>query len=294
MARRKGHSPYPSAQLSVEQMKAALPRLKRRISDLRAFEPADVTTRDDPRIKSLGDAVDDFLTRTFGGGTIEYNRYVSATNLDTAGLRVGRSTPLNEVIQGLQYGKDRAIEKLEGIGRIFEEEIDLEGPEAADRSTQSVQSKSNSRKVFIVHGRDHGIRDRVARFLEKLDLSPVVLDEVASKGRTIHQKLRENSTVAFAVELFTPDDKGGPADDSSPLKPRARQNVVYELGFFSASLGDSRVCVLYSDGVEIPSDLNGVLYVLLDEHGAWRTNLAREISAAEIEINMNVFLLDDI
>ena len=208
MARRQTNTPPQSANLSVEQMKSALPRLENRIAELRTFNPDEVTGCVDPKIKVLEDAIDDFLTRTFGEGTVEYKRYSPARNLDTAGIQIGHPTPLNEVIFGLQRGKDRAIGILEGIKKLFIEEIDLAGPAPSGQAQKNVQPNSISREVFIVHGSDHGTRDTVARFLKKLDLLPVILDEAANKGRTIHQKFKDHSTVAYAVALFTPDDKG--------------------------------------------------------------------------------------
>ena len=287
MARKKTYSPPQSANLSLEQMKSALPRLEMRIGDLRDFDPTEITKRGDPKINALENAIDDFLTRTFGKGTVEYKRYRSAAHLDTASVFIGDTTPLHEVIEGLQHGKDRSIEILEGIKRLFLEEIDLTAPAPVDQMVQNVQSDSISRDIFIVHGSDHGARDAVARFLERLDLSPIILDEEASKGRTIYQKFFDHSTVVYAVVLFTPDDVGGPADESASMRPRPRQNVVYELGFFSAKLGHRNVCVLYSDGVEIPSDLSGVIYIPLDNSGAWNLRLAKEMKGAGIEIDMN-------
>ena len=178
-------------------------------------------------------------------------------------------------------------EILEGIKKLFIEEINLAGSAPSGQAQKNVQTNSISQEVFIVHGSDHGTRETVARFLEKLDLLPVILDEAANRGRTIHQKFKDHSTVAYAVALFTPDDKGGPADDSRPLMPRPRQNVVYELGFFTAKLGDSKVCVLYSDGVETPSDLSGVIYIPIDKDGAWKLRLARELKDAGLKVDMN-------
>lgn len=287
VARRQAYSPPQSANLSAEQMISALPRLEKRISDLRGFDPTGVTNRNDPRINTLENAIDDFLTRTFGGGTVEYKRYRSAAHLDTASIFVGTPTPLHEVIEGLQHGKERAIEVLEGIRRTFREEIDLAAPAPIEPTPETARAHPTNRDIFVVHGRDHGVRDAVARVLDRLDLNPVILDEEASKSRTIHQKFLDHSAVDYAVVLFTPDDVGAPANDSTSLRPRPRQNVLYELGFFSAKLGHSNVCVLYSDGVEIPSDLTGVIYVPLDDGGAWHLRLAKEIKAAGIEIDMN-------
>ena len=287
MARRRTYSPPQSVNLSAEQMKSALPRLEMRISDLCEFDAKEVTKRDDPRINALENAIDDFLTRTFGEGTVEYKRYRSAAHLNTASIFIGKPTPLHEVVEGLQHGKERAIEILDGIRKIFLEEIEFVAPSSVKQMPQTVRPNSTSRDIFVVHGRDHGTRETVARFLERLDLKPIILDEKASKSLTIHQKFLDHSAVEYAVVLFTPDDVGAPADEPNSLRPRPRQNVIYELGFFSAKLGDSNICVLYSDGVEIPSDLAGVIYVPLDSNGAWRLRLAKEIKVAGIEIDMN-------
>jgi predicted nucleotide-binding protein len=138
-----------------------------------------------------------------------------------------------------------------------------------------------------VHGHDDGSKEAVARFLGKLDLAPVILHEQPNRGRTIIEKFVDHSEVAFAVVLFTPDDVGHPAGDASQSKPRARQNVVLELGFFMAALGRARVCVLYKGGVELPSDYSGVLYLEMDAQGSWRFRLAAEIKAAGIDVDLN-------
>jgi predicted nucleotide-binding protein len=148
------------------------------------------------------------------------------------------------------------------------------------------QSIHHRRDVFLVHGRDEAAKQTVARFLEKLDLNPVILHEQPDKGRAIINKFEDHSDVGFAVVLLSPDDEGR-LQGSADLKTRARQNVILELGFFIGRLGRDRVCTLKVDGVEEPSDLNGVLYTPFDTGGAWRLTLARELKAARIDIDMN-------
>jgi predicted nucleotide-binding protein len=152
---------------------------------------------------------------------------------------------------------------------------------------QPASDGAGGKRVFIVHGHDDGARDAVARFLQKLDLQPVVLHEQPNMGRTIIEKFEEHSAVAFAVVLFTPDDVGHPAGNPSAAKPRARQNVLLELGFFMHAVGRHKVCVLYRPGVEIPSDYAGVLYHELDKAGAWQIQLAKEMKAVGLPIDMN-------
>jgi predicted nucleotide-binding protein len=145
-----------------------------------------------------------------------------------------------------------------------------------------------SRRIFLVHGHAEAIREATARYLERLNLKPIILHEQPNKGRTIIEKFTDYSDVGFAVVLFTADDRGGLID--APFEQqnaRPRQNVLLELGFFLGKLGRNRVCALFRDGVEIPSDYSGVLFIKLDEGAAWKLQLARELKAAGIEVDMN-------
>jgi predicted nucleotide-binding protein len=71
------------------------------------------------------------------------------------------------------------------------------------------------------------------------------------------------------------------------LKPRASQSVLLELGYFVGLLGRNRVCSLKRGEVEIPSDFEGIVYVPLDDSGAWTPALGKELEAAEFEIVWN-------
>ena len=135
-------------------------------------------------------------------------------------------------------------------------------------------------KVLVVHGRNVSAREAVARFLMKLGLRPILLDEQAGHGRTLIEKLEGHAPASFAVVLLTGDDVGALASDRRHLRPRARQNVIFELAFSIAHLGRERVCALYEDGVELPSDFRGVEYQPFDGGGAWKSKLARELHAA--------------
>lgn len=146
---------------------------------------------------------------------------------------------------------------------------------------------SEHRKVFVVHGHNEAIKQSVCRLLERLALQPVVLHEQPDQGRTIIEKFIDHADVAFAVVLLTADDLGRCKVDTE-LKARARQNVILELGYFVGRLGRARVCALYEAGVEIPSDFAGVLYKRLDDREAWKLELALEIAAADIKIDLNL------
>ncbi len=119
----------------------------------------------------------------------------------------------------------------------------------------------------------------------QLGFEPVILHEQPNKGRTIITKFREEAAdVGFAVVLMTPDDHGG--KQSADTRPRARQNVVFELGFFIGALGAERVAALVKGDVERPSDFDGVVYISLDQ-GHWKIDLAKELKAAGFDVDFN-------
>ena len=151
-----------------------------------------------------------------------------------------------------------------------------------------IPTSSVSGQVFVVHGRDEARRDAVARFISKLGLTPVILHEQPNVGKTIIEKFIHYADVSFAVVILTGDDRGGLAgSEPATLRARARQNVVFELGFFIAKLGRQNVCALYEEGVDLPSDYDGVVFVELDPKGAWQMQLAREMKHALLPIDMN-------
>ena len=151
--------------------------------------------------------------------------------------------------------------------------------------TVRADKRVNTNKVFIIHGRDESARETVARFLQDLSLEAVILHEKPNKGRTIIEKFEDYADVEFAVVLLTPDDVGALREKKPELHPRARQNVILELGFFIGRLGRERVCVLKKDVVEAPSDYEGVAYTDLDDGGGWKIELVRELKSAGFGID---------
>lgn len=206
--------------------------------------------------------------------------------------------------EGLRFGKLNApstteahalrVGHLEGLlARADSETSDV--PADPGSSSPAVSSppplRTDSRKVFVVHGHDNEAKESAARFLGKLGLEPIILHEQPSSGRTVIEKFETYSgDVAFAVVLLTPDDVGSTARDTSNLKKRARQNVIMELGYFMGRLGRTRVCALYKGDVELPSDYQGVLYIELDSAGAWKAQLAQEFVQAKVSIDLTGLL----
>lgn len=144
----------------------------------------------------------------------------------------------------------------------------------------------HSNRVFIVHGHDAEARETVARFLSNIGFEPIILHEQANQGRTVIEKVEANADVGFAVVLLTPDDVGR-ANADSELEPRARQNVLLELGYFIAKLGRERVCALKRGNVVIPSDFAGVVWTEMDGAGGWKSALGKELQAAGHSIDWN-------
>lgn len=142
-----------------------------------------------------------------------------------------------------------------------------------------------SNRIFVVHGHDEGAREALARFLERLGFEAVILHEQANRGRTIIEKVEANSDVGFAVVLLTPDDEGS-VKGGEP-QPRARQNVLLELGYFIGLLGRDRVCSLMRGKVDMPSDFAGVVWEAMDGGSGWKQALGRELSAAGYAIDWN-------
>ncbi len=142
--------------------------------------------------------------------------------------------------------------------------------------------------IFIVYGHDEAAKQSIARFVERLELNATILDEQPSRGQTIIDKFEENADKAgFAIVLLTPDDVGAQKNKKNELKPRARQNVILELGYFLGGLGRERVCVLYKKGVELPSDIGGIVYVSMNNPDEWQLKLATEMQQAGLPIDLN-------
>jgi predicted nucleotide-binding protein len=140
-----------------------------------------------------------------------------------------------------------------------------------------VKLKIDKSNVFIVHGHDDLARIEVARFIEKIGLSPIILHEQASKGKTIIEKIEEYSNVGFGIVLYTPCDIGGKNDDRGDLQSRARQNVVFEHGFLIGKIGRENVVALVKGSIETPNDISGIVYINMDQFNGWQMALIKEL-----------------
>ena len=185
-------------------------------------------------------------------------------------------------IRGLDEAASMLESMVDEINEYWQDEVDGTTPSRAEGS-----ATRDTRDVFVIHGRDRGTKETIARFLQTIGLRPVILHEQASEGRTIIEKFERHVQGAFAIAVLTPDDVGALASEPNNLKSRARQNVIFEFGYFMGRLGRARVCAIIADGVEIPSDYDGVVYIRLDDRGAWKMELVREMQAAGLNVDAN-------
>lgn len=290
MARRPTPQEPTPANLSVDQMRTGIERIQRRITELSQFEASSLLKRSDPKVIALEASIEETLQRVFGAETLEMRRYRIAATLHqrivamSSGFGGSSSGPSPARVQKeFNELRVRSLALLEQAVRGLKEEIDEHRQFTAPQIEEPVAA--STREVFIVHGHDDGAREAVARFLEKIGFKPIILHEQSNQGRTIIEKVEAHGDVGFAVVLLTPDDEGCKRGGSP--SPRARQNVILELGYFIGRLGRQHVLALKRDDLEIPSDFGGVVYETFDAGGSWKQAVGRELQDAGFEIDWN-------
>lgn len=147
--------------------------------------------------------------------------------------------------------------------------------------TESSNTMSDFGKVFIVHGHDEALKQKVARIIERQGIEVIILNEKPNKGKTIIEKIESYSDVNAAICLFTPDDI------CSDGTKRPRQNVVFEAGYFMGKIGREKVICIANDEFEILSDLQGVIYVNTNN---WEIDILKELRAIGYNVDLNKLL----
>lgn len=185
-----------------------------------------------------------------------------------------------------QYAFKRQMEQAKGIIQSANDALSERISELPEDASQLANS-FDSKKVFIVHGHNEVVKQMVARTVESIGLTPIILAEQPDRGRTVIEKFEnEGNDVGFAVVLLTADDKGR-KNKARKMQSRARQNVVFEMGYFMALLGRERVMLLLQEGVEAPSDLKGIVYTPLDKDGTWQYRLVKELREQGYNVSAN-------
>ncbi len=134
----------------------------------------------------------------------------------------------------------------------------------------------NPPRIFISHGSSKDWL-QVQNYIEKdLEIDTLELAQEPNKGRTVLQKLNEESDkCSYSVVVMTGDDL------ISDEEIRARENVMHEIGFFQGKYGLDKVCLLYEEGTNIPSNIHGLVYIPFPKNiiNATFGSLSRELKA---------------
>lgn len=158
-----------------------------------------------------------------------------------------------------------------------------EGQQVLSRREEMDPDSALSNRIFMVHGHDIAALDQMEILLRRWGLEPVILRDKANRGMTVIEKVEANTDVGYAIVLLTPDDFGGV--DKEHLSSRARQNVIFEWGYLVAKLGRDRVACLCKEGIELPSDLHGIVRIDVGSDIREKANeIRRELVSAGYEL----------
>lgn len=155
-------------------------------------------------------------------------------------------------------------------------------------------------KIFLVHGHNNLMLESVARTIQQLHLHPIILREEEDFGKTIIEKFESNASKAnFAVILLSCDDMAVSKKNlereakekgfKAQLLPRARQNVIYEMGYFTGKLDRNHVFLLTEDEVETPGDLDGIIYNAFSS-AEWKFKLVKRLKACGYKVSADDIL----
>lgn len=224
----------------------------------------------------------------------DYNRTWLATNIGgeaadeyrTASTHWGSAMTLDRPdaqLNALRRELRSEISKLESInGRLH-----LWAPGSETSPIRTMAAIPTDAPIFIVHGSDTLRAESVAHTVQNATgRKTIILRDQPNLGRTLMEKFEQHAAqAAYAVIVLTADDKGCRVDETDP-RPRGRQNVILEMGYFYALLGRDHVSVLIQPGVEKPSDMEGIVYISFDENRAWRTELFRELEHVGFNVTL--------
>jgi predicted nucleotide-binding protein len=203
------------------------------------------------------------------------------------GIAVG-TDDLHEQIKELTEDIEERVRRLKSLkGRLglFAAVSTLAAPNRPTKPGPGQQA------IFLVHGRDNAAKHGVARFVQSVTgITPIILAEQPNLGQTIIEKFERHAlNVSFAIVLLTADDEGG-LKNAHDLKPRARQNVVLELGWFIGAIKRENVAILCEPEVELPSDTLGLAYISLAGDDGWKLQLAKEMKSSGLSVDPSKLL----
>lgn len=219
----------------------------------------------DPDFCAWKDQTERFLVKCFGSGSLEAKKF---EEFSFSLCAFSSSTP-DSAWNDACVGDLRRVKAI--LLGYFEE---MNEGSTSDKKHSPVDKRS----VFVVHGHDAALKLDVVRLMEKVGIRAVILSEQPNCGSTIIEKIEKNSKVGAAICLFTADDE---CKDGAK---RARQNVVLETGYFWGKLGRDRVVILAEKGVELPSDMQGVVYA---DTANWQFSVCMELRQMGYDVDLN-------
>ncbi|HAT8648946.1 TIR domain-containing protein [Legionella pneumophila] len=191
------------------------------------------------------------------------------------------------ILNWWETNKTISFQGAEEAKKIFEEAF-WGTTQTIIKSNELIKKPDLKTKIFIVHGHDQTSLEQLELVLRRLNLDPYILQNNDGESKTLIEALEKQiySETAFGIVLMTPDDYGYPKESGDEQRqPRARQNVILELGMVMASLGREKIVILKKGNLELPSDVNGVIYLEFNDHvKEIAVKLANRMKSAGIEI----------
>lgn len=218
-----------------------------------------------------------FLIKKFGKDSLEHKKLLDTYFSPL--IWIGDDEE-QDIRDSIKYCAD-GLRSCKAIFETYMEDIADEN-ESISKSEPKTNFE-NMNKIFIVHGHDGELKQSIARLIEKQEIEAIILSEQANMGMTIIEKFEKHSDVTGAICLFTADDFGR-AKLVPNEQPRARQNVVFEAGYFMGKLSRGRVVVIAEKGVELPSDMQGIVYT---DKGNWEIEVLKEMKTMGYAIDLN-------
>lgn len=196
--------------------------------------------------RALGRHVHDFFPR-YESLTKEIKELIPELYSDLPEIQIPE--PINPgPIENALYSKDSLYPLINNLDYILE-------VRSNSRVAEKIEEKEKPNRIFLSHGRSNEWY-KVQAFLEKdLEYQTLELAQQAILGRTILQKLSEESDkCGYCIIVMTGDDVHGE-------ETRARENVLHEIGFFQGKYGLTNIILLHEEGVNIPSNIHGLVYI---------------------------------
>jgi len=238
----------------------------------------------EPEFKSWKDDVDKFLKKAYGETSteftafdnIEYYNYYLTYDVFNACWREHILKEKDTFQKGIKTAVFY-LKNYESDGNIIDFEKSS-GQKAKNKASNEEGAQDESakkpaggggKKIFLVYGRNDGVKTQVADFLLKAGIKPININKNTNREQSIIEKIEKYSDVRASIILFSAD---------------AGQNALFEAGYFIGKLGKESTIILLEQGLETPSDLNGCAFFEIDQKGRWQLDIAGKLKSMNFDI----------